>query len=70
MVYGTTFFSRNFEILRDKGGLELVISGSFAAFFGAFIGSRLIEKVTMHAIQSTVGVMLLVLAIALGAGLV
>jgi hypothetical protein len=70
MVYGTTFFSRNFEILRDKGGLELVIAGTLAAFFGAFIGSRLIEKVTMRAIQSTVGVMLLMLAIALGAGLV
>lgn len=68
-VYGTTFFSRNFEILRGKGGLELVIAGTLAAFSGAFIGSRLIEKITMRAIQSTVGVMLLMLGIALGAGL-
>ncbi|NIS68031.1 MAG: TSUP family transporter, partial [Proteobacteria bacterium] len=66
MVYGTTFFSRDFEILRDNGGIELVIAGTLAAFFGAFIGSRLITKVTMRAIQSTVGVMLLMLAIALG----
>ncbi len=69
MVYGTTFFSRDFEILRDNGGIELVIAGTLAAFFGAFIGSRLITKVTMRAIQSTVGVMLLMLAIALGMGL-
>jgi uncharacterized membrane protein YfcA len=69
-VYGIAFFSRNFEILKNQGGLELVIAGSVAAFLGAFIGSRLLKKITMKAIQVTVGVMLLLLAIALGTGLV
>ena len=52
------------------GGVGLVVAGSLAAFLGAFIGSRLLKKITMRAIQITVGVMLFVLSIALGTGLV
>jgi hypothetical protein len=36
----------------------------------AFIGSRLLKKITMRAIQLTVGILFFVLSIALGAGLV
>jgi len=69
IIYGSTFFARDFEILKDRGGIELVLAGTLAAFLGAFIGSRLLQKITMRAIQATVGVMLLLLSIALGAGL-
>jgi uncharacterized membrane protein YfcA len=47
-----------------------VVAGSLAAFLGAFIGKRMLKKVTMRGIQVTVGVMLLLLAVALGMGLV
>jgi uncharacterized membrane protein YfcA len=70
IVYGSTFFTRDFEILKSQGGFELVLAGSLAAFLGAFIGSRLLKKITMRVIQTIVGFMLLVLAIALGMGLV
>jgi uncharacterized membrane protein YfcA len=70
IVYGSTFFFRDFSILAEKGGIGLVVAGSLAAFLGAFIGSRLLKKITMRAIQITVGVMLFVLSIALGAGLI
>ena len=70
IVYGSTFFSRDFSILAERGGIGLVIAGSLAAFLGAFIGSRLLKKITMRAIQIMVGVMLFVLSIALGTGLV
>jgi uncharacterized membrane protein YfcA len=70
IVYGSTFFSRDFSILTEKGGIGLVVAGSLAAFLGAFIGSRLLKKITMRAIQLTVGILLFVLSIALGAGLV
>jgi SAM-dependent methyltransferase len=57
IIYGSTFFSRDFEILKNQGGIELVLAGTLAAFLGAFIGSRLLQKITMRAIQATVGVM-------------
>lgn len=70
IVYGSTFFSRDFSILAERGGVGLVVAGSLAAFLGAFIGSRLLKKITMQAIQITVGMMLFMLSIALGTGLV
>ncbi len=70
IVYGSTFFARDFAILKEGGGIGLVVAGSLAAFLGAFIGSRLLQKITMRSIQTTVGIMLLVLAVALGIGLV
>ncbi len=69
-IYGTTFFSRDFEILKSQGGVELVVAGSLAAFIGAFIGKRLLKKITMRAIQLIVGVMLLVLGLTLGIGII
>ncbi|MGD2185942.1 MAG: sulfite exporter TauE/SafE family protein [Desulfobacterales bacterium] len=69
-VYGATFFARDFEVLKSQGGIELVVAGSLAAFLGAFIGSRLLQKITMRAIQTLVGIMLFILALALGFGLV
>jgi hypothetical protein len=70
LVYGSTFFARDFAILRQGGGIGLVVAGSLAAFLGAFIGSRLLKKVTMRGIQTAVGIMLFLLSIALGVGLV
>ena len=64
-VYGATFFSRDFEILKSQGGLQLVLAGCLAAFLGAFIGSRLLKKITMQTIQTIVGIMLFMLAIAI-----
>ena len=69
IIYGSTFFARDFAILKDRAGIELVLAATLAAFLGAFIGSRLLQKITMRAIQATVGVMLLLLSITLGAGL-
>ncbi len=70
IVYGTTFFSRDFEVLKNQGGVELVFAGTIAAFLGAFIGSRLVKKITMRIISIIVGILLLVLALALGIGIV
>jgi uncharacterized membrane protein YfcA len=70
LIYGATFFSRDFAILIDKGGVGLVIAGSLAAFAGAFIGSRLLKKITMRTIQIVVGVMLFILSISIGTGII
>ena len=48
----------------------LVLAGTLSAFAGAFIGKRMLKKVTLRGIQVTVGVMLILLGSALGLGLV
>lgn len=70
IIYGTTFFSRDFEVLKNQGGIELVFAGTLAAFLGAFIGSRLVKKITMRFIRIIVGVLLLLLAFVIGIGMV
>ena len=70
VVYGSTFFILDLDMFKAQGGIGLILAGCLAAFLGAFIGSRLLKKITMRAIQTLVGFMLFVLAIALGAGLV
>jgi len=70
LVYGLAFFAKDFAVLRQHGGLGLIAAASLAAFTGSFVGSRLVKSVTLKSLQQIVGVMLIVLAIALAAGLV
>ena len=48
----------------------MVAMGTLAAFAGAYAGSRLLKKVTMHQVQRFVSVMLILISLALGAGLI
>ena len=70
LIYGVTFFSKQLTVLEHQDITGLVLAGCLAAFFGAFIGARLLKKSTMRGIQVTVGIMLVILSIALGLGLV
>ena len=49
---------------------SLLAAATVSAFLGAWIGSRLIHKVTMRVVQWTVAVMLFVIAAGLAAGIV
>ena len=69
LVYGTTFFVRDFAVMQAEGLLGLVTAGTLAAFLGTFFASRFLKKMTLHAVQTLMGGMLLLLAVALGAGL-
>jgi uncharacterized protein len=63
-VYGSHF--------SKAGGTEnlaLLAVATLSAFLGAFIGSRLMKKVTMRAIQILVAIMLLAIAAGLGLGI-
>lgn len=64
-IYGATF---SWGRVSDHSGL--VMAATLSAFLGAWLGARLLKKITMRAVQVTVSVLLLLLAIALGAGLV
>lgn len=50
--------------------LILVISATLAAILGAFIGNKLLKKITLRFVQVLVGIMLFFIAIALGAGII
>jgi uncharacterized membrane protein YfcA len=62
-VYATRFSKAGL-----LNNLPLVTAAVFAAVTGAFIGNRLLKKVTLHFLQVTVAAMLLLLSVALGAG--
>lgn len=67
-VYGVSYFSASFEALpREIAGL--VISASLAAFIGAFLGARLLKKVTLRTVQILVATCMIAVGSGLAAGL-
>jgi len=64
-VYATRF---------TKSGLgeniTIIICATLAAITGAFIGNKLLKKVTLKFIQKLVAVMLIIVSIALGSGMI
>ncbi|HMQ07365.1 MAG TPA: sulfite exporter TauE/SafE family protein [Saprospiraceae bacterium] len=64
-VYATRFTKAGL----DKN-LTLVICATLAGIAGAFIGNKLLKKVTLQFLQVTVAIMLIIISIALGAGLI
>ncbi len=68
LVYGSSFFGRHFAVIAEEGGLSVLIAGALSAFAGSWVGARLVKKVTLVAVQRVVGALLLLFAIAMGAG--
>jgi uncharacterized membrane protein YfcA len=66
-VYGLEFTAGS---ERAQTPWALVAAASAAAFAGSLIGAKLVKKVTLRGVRITVGVLLLVLAGALGAGVI
>jgi len=64
-VYATRFTKAG---LSDN--LTLVIAATLAAIAGAYIGNKLLKKVTLRFLQVIVAVMLLLLSVVLGAGFI
>jgi uncharacterized membrane protein YfcA len=48
----------------------LVTAATFSAFAGAWLGNKLLKKVTIRTLQILVGTMLLIFAVLLGAGII
>ncbi|MFZ0389845.1 MAG: sulfite exporter TauE/SafE family protein [Calditrichia bacterium] len=70
LVYGLTFFERDFGMMQQQGGFGLVVAGSLAAFIGSFFGSHLLHKITLKHLRLLIAAMLLLIALALGSGLI
>jgi uncharacterized protein len=65
IVYGTAF---NMALLRENANILLV--AILFAFSGAYAGSKLVKKVTLNFVQLLVSILLIVIAVLLGAGII
>ena len=63
-------YSANLPRLQAGDGLTLLAAAVLAAFSGAFVGNRLLRKVTLRGIQILVALMLLMISVALALGLI
>jgi len=64
-IYATRFTKAGLE-----ENLTLVICATLAAISGAFLGNKLLKKVTLHFLQITVAIMLILISLTLGAGVI
>jgi len=63
-------YSSRFKEANLHEYLILIIAATLAAIAGAFIGNKLLKKITLRFIQFLVAIMLFIIAIALGAGII
>lgn len=69
-VYGSAFFVTAVDSWSSSGMGRLLVAGMLAAFAGTFLGNRLLAKVTLDGLHKLIGWMILLMALALGAGAV
>jgi uncharacterized membrane protein YfcA len=62
------FFEATTPITADRW--PLIAAGVVAAFLGVMLGKRFLHKITMQTVQTLTGVLLLVIALALGLGII
>lgn len=65
-----SIYATGFEKAGLTDNLDLVISATLAAIAGAFLGNKLLKKVTLRFLQVSIAIMLILISIALGAGLI
>lgn len=70
LVYGATVWIAHTQAVVASSSTSLVLAGIFGAFAGTLLGNRVLHKVTWGALRVIVGVLLVVMAFALGAGLI
>ena len=69
-VYGATFFASSFHTVAEGRGLSLLVAATLAAFLGAFLGKRLLEKTTIRSIRIIIGALMLLTGLLVAVGLV
>ncbi|MFZ5762702.1 MAG: TSUP family transporter [Thermodesulfobacteriota bacterium] len=68
LVYGQGFYAKTFTGAAAIG--PLVAAATFAAFLGAFLGKRLLKKMTLATLHRLVGTLLVMVGLALALGLI
>lgn len=64
-VYATRFYNINIS-----QNIFLIVIVTFAAIFGAYLGNKLLKKVTLKFVQLTTAILLIILSIGLAAGII
>ena len=67
-VYGKSFSAPQSSFWDHYGWL--VVAASVSAFLGAFLGNKMVKKVTLKTVQTIVTIMLFVLGLALATGVI
>lgn len=68
-TYGASFFTEYLASI-DRTSLLMLLTAIVAAFGGSLTGRMVLKKVTMRFVQVTVGYMILILGLLLGAGII
>lgn len=68
-VYGAAFHTGGWRVLQGENG-GLVLAATLSAFIGAFIGKRLLPKLTLRAVELTVTAMMVLIGVGLASGLI
>jgi uncharacterized membrane protein YfcA len=67
-IYGLSFHLAEVRSLSSAMG-NLLIAATLSAFLGAFIGSRMLRKITLKTVQLIVGIMLAIVGLGMMTGL-
>lgn len=65
-----SLYTRQIIAHQQHFNYPLIVTATLAAFTGAFIGNKLLKKVTIQVVQNIVAVMLLLFSLLLGAGII
>lgn len=68
LVYGLELLGGRMDQLNSSGAWSQAAVATLAAFLGAYLGKRLLKKVTMSFVQRLVGVMLMAIGLGLASG--
>lgn len=63
-------YGSRFKVVMQDGNLLLLFIAIISAFFGVFVGNRLLKKMTMRMVQMIIGIMLFGISIGLILGIV
>lgn len=64
-IYATRFTTEGLS-----SNLNIVIAATLSAMAGAYLGNKLLKKITLHFLQRLVAVLLIIISIALGSGII
>ena len=63
-------YATNLKLSDLNTNATLIIVATLAAFLGAFLGNKLLKKVTLQFVQTTVAILLILMSLGLGLGLI
>jgi uncharacterized membrane protein YfcA len=65
-----TVYTKQIIEIGDQFNYSLIIAATLSAFLGAYIGNKVLKKITVKTVQYIVAAMLFIFAVLLGAGII